>query len=69
MPLDVCNSGLGSYAGLPMKFAGMCMSVLPNGTALGKRGENFPIPSAQLSPSGLEQKLTNRFDDITYYAN
>jgi hypothetical protein len=65
--LDVANSGLGSYAGRPTKFSGICCSVLPNGTALGKRQENFPLPVGQLGPSGLEQQLTNRFDDYTYY--
>lgn len=69
MSLDVASSGLGSFAGRPMKYAGICCSVLPNGTALGKRNENFPLPKGQLDPSGLEQKLTNRFDDTTYYAN
>lgn len=67
MALDVAASGLGSFAGKPMKFAGICCSVMPNGTALGKREENFPVVTGQMNPSGLEQKYTNRFDDPTYY--
>jgi hypothetical protein len=65
--LDIANSGLGSFAGKPMKWAGICCSVLPNGVALAKREERGPLYYRQLGPSGLEQKLTDRLDDKTYY--
>ncbi len=66
MALDVASSGLGSFAGKHAKTAGMTFSAMPNGTCLAKKEESFWVPPA-ISASGWEQRLTNRFDDPTYY--
>lgn len=66
MQNDVANSGLGSYAGKHIRFAGITCSVLPRGNALGKL-EETDNPQTPMTPSGLNVRYTNRFDDPTYY--
>ena len=66
MPLDVASSGLGSYAGRAVRL-GITCSALPTGP-LAKKDETFWRKN-DISASGLEQKLTDRFDDKTYYTS
>ena len=63
---DVANSGI--LPGRPVQFAGISVSVLPNGQALGSRQEN-KWTGNPISASGLNIKLGTRFDDISYYSN
>ena len=62
MPLDVAVSGVN---GSPVQFAGMTMSQLPI-RAMAKKTETYWVPQ-HITPSGLEQKYTDRFDNPTYY--
>lgn len=62
---DVANSGI--RPGLPLRRAGMTLSALPTGP-LARKNETFFV-SAEISPSGANMALTNRFDDITFYSN
>jgi hypothetical protein len=68
MPLvgqnDVENSG--TRPGYPVRFAGMTISALPTGPMA--RYDDPKVPAA-ISASGLNQALSNRFDDISYYSN
>lgn len=63
---DVANSGI--IAGKIVQFAGLTVSVLPTGGALGSRPEN-KWTGNHISASGLNMKLGTRFDDPTYYTS
>ncbi len=63
MPLDIAGSGIG---GPPIRFAGITCSALPT-RVMARHDETYWVPP-HITPSGLEVKYTNRWDDPRYYS-
>ena len=51
----------------PIKFANVVCSALPTGVSSKYNETNDD--NLAMTPSGLNSKLDNRFDDRTYYSN
>ncbi len=64
MALDVAINPSGTG---PTQFAGITCSVTKLGNAMGRHRETYPVP-LHITPSGLEVKYTDRFDDPRYYS-